>query len=45
MTKPLTESEREELLDELTKVHNVISAVVSVTPPIFSQDACGQSSS
>ena len=29
MTKPLTESEREELLDELTKVHNVISAVVS----------------
>ncbi len=28
MRKPLTESEREELLDELTKVHDVVSTVV-----------------
>lgn len=29
MRNPLTESEREELLDELTKAHNVVSTVVS----------------
>ena len=29
MSKPLTESEREELLDELTKAHSVVSTVAS----------------
>ncbi len=29
MRNPLTGSEREELLDELTKAHNVVSTVVS----------------
>ncbi len=41
MAKPLTESQREEMLAQVTEVHNVVSGLISNLPqPLLSQIAC-----